>query len=291
MYFLIIISAFFDLIQFMLTTAIVPKFLNISGSLVSRLSSILTITDALFYYFVLRLDIFKHQFFSLIIIGICLIFVIITEFIFQEINIFLTYSDFINVIVLSCFCQSLGAFFDSIEKYLFEYDYLNPFYVLMLEGVFGFFMSFLYFFTPNYLNDVILVFKSFSSGKIVLYIFLLLLYMILSGGRNVYRVITTKIYSPLTRALTDYFLNPIYSIFDFYLGNDFISGGEKNIAYFIINAILSFIISICGCVYNEFLILFFCGLEHETHDQITKRGKYIEEDLMLEMNDNNSSNA
>ena len=45
------------------------------------------------------------------------------------------------------------------------------------------------------------------------------------------------------------------------------------------NMILSTIISLSGCVYNEFLILFFCGLHRETHDQIVLRANtktYIE---------------
>ena len=29
--------------------------------------------------------------------------------------------------------------------------------------------------------------------------------------------------------------------------------------------------SFCGCVFNEFLILFYCGLEHDTHNQVTNR--------------------
>ena len=173
----------------MIWTAVVPKFLNISGSIVSRLSGILTISDALFYYYILRLAIFKHQFFSLIIIGVCLTIVIITEFIFQEINIFLTYGDFIIVLMLTFFCEVLAAILDAIEKYLFEYDFINPFYTLMLEGLFGFFMSFLCFFIPNYLDDVSLVFKNFSKGNIVLFIFLMIIYIILCGGRNVYRVV------------------------------------------------------------------------------------------------------
>ena len=82
---------------------------------------------------------------------------------------------------------------------------------------------------------------------------------------------TTKLYSPTARALTDYFLNPLYLIYDFSLGNDFLKQNERNIPYFIINLIISIIISICGCVYNELLILFFCGFERDTHDQVSKR--------------------
>ena len=164
-YALIIFCVFFDWIQFMIWTVEIPFFINISESLVTRLSGITTIIDALFYFFILRLPIFRHHLFSLIIIGICLIIIIsqfyffyfkkliylfnflilikvISEFFFQEINIFLPYSSFINVLFLILFCHSLAAIMDSIEKYLYEYDFLNPYYVLMLEGLSGFFMSF-----------------------------------------------------------------------------------------------------------------------------------------------------
>ena len=217
--------------------------------------------------------------FSLIIITIGLIIVIITEFFFQEINIFLTYSDFIIVLVLTFLCEVLGALIDAIEKYLYEYDFFNPFYTLMYEGIFGFFMSFFYFFIPNYLEDIKIVYNNNSAGRLVLFTFLLLLYIILCGGRNVFRVITTKIYSPMARALTDYFLNPIYLTYDFSLKNDFLKQGERNIPYFIVNLILSFIISICGCVYNEFIVLLFCGLEINTHDQISKRAAFLSSEL------------
>ena len=278
-YLLIFFSAIFDWIQFIIWSTTLPKYLYISGSIVSRLSGILTLSDVLFYCYVLRLEIYRHQKFSLIIITIGLVIVIITEFFFQEINIFLTYSDFIIVLVLTFICEFLGALIDAIEKYLFEYDFVNPFYTLMYEGVYGFFMSFLYFFIPNYLDDLKLVYKNNSVGNSFLFSFLLLLYIILSGGRNVFRVITTKVYSPMARSLTDYFLNPIYLTLDFSLKNDFLKQGKRNIPYFIVNLILSFIISICGCVYNEFIVLLFCGLGINTHDQVSKRAKILTNEL------------
>ena len=278
-YLLIFFSAIFDWIQFIIWSTTLPKYLYISGSIVSRLSGILTLSDVLFYCYVLRLEIYRHQKFSLIIITIGLVIVIITEFFFQEINIFLTYSDFIIVLVLTFICEFLGALIDAIEKYLFEYDFVNPFYTLMYEGIYGFFMSFLYFFIPNYLDDLKLVYKNNSVGNSFLFSFLLLLYIILSGGRNVFRVITTKVYSPMARSLTDYFLNPIYLTLDFALKKDFLKQGKRNIPYFIVNLILSFIISICGCVYNEFIVLLFCGLGINTHDQVSKRAKILTNEL------------
>ena len=287
---LLFFVAFFDFVQFVIWSTTIPKFLYISGSIVSRLNGILTLSDALFYYYVLRLQIYNHQIFSLIISTIGLIIIIITEFFFQEINIFLTYSDFIIVLVLTFLCEVLGALIDGIEKYLYEYDFFNPFFALMIEGIVGFFLSFFLFIFPNYLEDIKLVYNNNSVGKLILFTFLLLLYIILSGGRNVFRVITTKLYSPMARALTDYFLNPIYLTYDFSLKNDFLKQGERNIPYFIVNLILSFIISICGCVYNEFIVLLFCGLGINTHDQISKRAAFLTSELK-EVNEGSLENC
>lgn len=276
---LIASAAYFDWIQFIIWLVTVPRYKYVSNSIVSRLSGILAISSAFFYSYVIKIKIFKHHKFSLAIIGICTIIVIVTEFFFQEINIFFSYWNFIMVFLLSILSQVLNAFLDSIEKYLFEYDYVNPFYALMYEGIYGFFMTFFYFTIPDYLDDIKKVYKTYSAGELILFTFLLLLYIVLCGGRNIFRVITTKIYSPMTRGLTDYFINPIYFIYDYSLGNDFIKQGEKDFNYFLINLIISLIISFCGCVYNEFIVLFCCGLERNTHDQISIRASEFHYEL------------
>ena len=276
---LIAFVAYFDWIQFIIYLVTVPKYKYVSNSIVSRLSGILAISSAFFYSYVIKIKIFKHHKFSLAIIGICTIIVIVTEFFFQEINIFFSYWNFVMVFLLSILSQVLNAFLDSIEKYLFEYDYVNPFYALMYEGIYGFFMTFFYFTIPDYLDDIKNVYKTYSAGELILFTFLLLLYIVLCGGRNIFRVITTKIYSPMTRGLTDYFINPIYYIYDYSLGNDFIRQGEKDFNYFLINLIISLIISFCGGVYNEFIVLFCCGLERNTHDQISIRASEFHYEL------------
>ena len=92
---------------------------------------------------------------------------------------------------------------------------------------------------------------------------------------------TTKLYSPTARALTDYFLNPLYLIYDFSLGNDFLKQNERNLPHFIINLVISIIISICGCVYNELLILFFCEFERDTHNQVSERSATQNELILI----------
>ena len=279
-YLLIFFSSFFDFVEFTLSFSYLVKFYKISGSLKSRLSGILTISSALFFYFLLKLEIFRHQFFSLIIIGICLIIVIITEFIFLGVNIFLPYWKFVIALVIIFFIHFFKSLLDSTEKYLFEYNNYNPFKTIMWEGIFGFALSLIYYFVFNSKNDLISFYRKKSKKEFIVLILLLVLYIILCGGRNIFRVITNKIYSPMAKTLTDYLVNPIYIIVNFSRKKDFLHRGERNIVYFIINLILSFIITICGCVYNEFIILFCCKLEHDTHHEISNRANtYLLEDI------------
>ena len=70
----------------------------------------------------------------------------------------------------------------------------------------------------------------------------------------------------MAESLTNFFINPLYlPHYYFSTSHDF------NVPYFTINLILSLIISFFGCVYSEFIILLFCGLEKETYYQISKR--------------------
>ena len=269
-YFLIFTSAFFDFVYFVVSLSIY-KFINISGTLEQRLRGSYTINYSLFYYYVWRLPIFKHQFCSLTLIGICIIIIIITEFIFQEFNIFLSFGQFFIVFLLIFVAIFFSTLMESIEKYLFEYNGLNPFLVLMFEGIFGFILSFIYCIFNSSFNEIIKFQQNKSNSEFIILILALLLYLLLSGGKNSFRVLTTKIFSPITTTFFEYILNPFYIIYYFFSGNDFISYGKRNTVYFIINLIASVIMTFCGGVYNDFLILFCCGLERDTYKQITAR--------------------
>ena len=280
-YFLLIISAIFDFIQFFLSLQL-SKFITLSYSLEQRLRGTYTINTALFYYFALRFPIFKHQLFSLILIGICISFIIVTEFIFQEINIFLSYGQLILALVIILIVQFISALEDSIEKYLIEYNQLDPFFILSFEGLFGFVFTLIYGLFNNILIEIIQLRNNRTISEFTLLILALALFMILSGGNNTFRLLTLKIYSPMTSTFMRYTLNPIYIIYYFIFENDFISNGKRNYTYFIINLVLSLIMSFCGCVYNEFFILFCFGLERDTYYQVTKRS--INEDEINSLN-------
>ena len=281
--FLILLLSLFDTVEFILVNIYLPRFINLSPSLYARLYGIATISAFFFYIYALKLPVFRHHKFSLFIISICLLIIIATEFYFQKFDIFLSYEQLGIAITFIAISQILCSCMDSIEKYLFEIDYMNPFVVLMYEGFFGFFISFIVFIDGNYFHDIALIYKNYSSGKFVLFIFLLIIYMILSAGKNLYRIFVTKIYNPMVKTLQDYLLNPIYLIYYFGAQKDFMKNNVLDISYFILNIIISLIISFFGCIYNEFIILFFCDLERDTHDQISKRAEIKIKDVSFEL--------
>ena len=282
--FLILLLSLFDTVEFILVNIYLPRFINLSPSLYARLYGIATISAFVFYIYALKLPVFRHHKFSLLIISICLLIIIATEFYYQKFDIFLSNGQLGLAITFIAISQILCSCMDSIEKYLFEYDYMNPFVVLMYEGFFGFFISFIVFIDSNYFHDMALIYnKSTSIGNFILFIFLLIVYMILSAGKNLYRIFVTKIYNPMVKTLQDYLLNPIYLIYYFGAQKDFMKNKELDIAYFILNIIISLIISFFGCIYNEFIILFFCDLERDTHDQISKRAEIKIKDVSFEL--------
>ena len=283
-FFLIVLLGFMDLVEFSLCNIYLPRLLNLSKSLFQRLIGITTIFSLFFYVYALKLPVYRHQIFSISIIGICLIAIIVSEFFFQKIDIYSSHKSLCIAISYITVGQILWSCMDSIEKYLFEYDFMNPFIVLMYEGTTGFFLSFLNLLDKNYFYDIVEIYKKNTTRKFVGFIFMLIAYVILSGGKNIFRVITTKIYSPMVTTLQDYVLNPIYLIYYFGAHKDFKNNGKLYVLYFIINIIISLIISFFGCVYNEFIILFFCGLEYNTHDQVSKRAHIKIGDTNIELN-------
>ena len=135
--FLIFFVSYFDFIQFIFYTIYIPKFHNFSDSLELRLGGILTILSALLCYYLLKFPIYKHQIFSIIIISICLIIIIITEFFFQLTNIVQNFGKFGIKFLYIIFVHFFNTLFHTAEKYIIEYNYMHYFKVLIIEGFFG----------------------------------------------------------------------------------------------------------------------------------------------------------
>ena len=282
---LIFIASYFNYYNIIVSLFYYIDYIPLSMDL--RLSSIQIITSAFICAFSFDFKFKKHHKLSLIVIGICLFLSISHDMLY------IIYYGYKNLRVpifqyfTSLYYYIGFSFNNCIEKYLVDADYMNPFFILMIEGIFQLLMAFL---TPIWGYDP---FKDFRQEKVqnnlALFIFLFILYILFQIVVNIYRIYCNVIYSPMARSLIDYFLNPFINIYFFFAERkDF-----ENIAYFIITEIFCCIMSFFGCVFNEYIILYCCDLESETQDEIADRGekpmRQTELKLFLEKENNDEN--
>lgn len=270
-YSLLAMSSFFDFTEMYISYLYIPRLTYISTSLEDRLCGSLIIFNTLIYHYILKFPLFKHQIFSLIVIGSSLFIIIFSECFFQKDMIDFSIFKYILLIIFIFFELFFVGMMDSVDKYLMEFNSINPCIIIIFEGLFGTIYSIISFFDANLKAKMKFVFNEARGNSIGLFIFLLFIIYALSGITNIYRVYTNKVYNPMTESLAYYCLNPFYIIYDFFSGSDFITKGEKNYFYFSLNLILSIIISITGFIFNEFIVVFCCGLENETYQEISRR--------------------
>ena len=282
---LIFFASFFDLIEFMILAYFIPRIAPISSTISLRLCCIITISSSLICFFTLNFNIGKHQKLSLIIMGICSFIIIILEIIFRPEGIEIKHLLFSYVLLFFHFI--FLSFTDVVEKYLADYNYLNPLQILMTEGLFSLVMSCIYSIKENPFIEIRMIYNKESTEKFVLLIFLLILYSVLSAGINIYKILCNVLYSPMTKSLSSYFCNFAFIIYYYAIGDDFIIKGKTNFFYFLINLLFSLIIDFFGLIYNEFFILSFCGLDQETHYGIAERANTHEVELYLRRIKNN----
>ena len=149
--FFIFLITFLDLVAFSLLNNYLPRILNLSNSILKRLYGFTTIFCFFFYVNSLKLPVYRHHKFSVLVIGICLIVIIVSEFFFQKFDFFTTYGNLCIAFVYILIGQLFWSFMNIVEKYLFEYDFMNLFLVLLYQGVIGFFLSFFFFLTKSIL--------------------------------------------------------------------------------------------------------------------------------------------
>ena len=224
---------FLDFFEFTISVFyIFAKFLDISRSLDSRLCGIVIYFSAIFHFYILRFKILKHQLFSLLIIGVCLILVIISEIVIKIDDVLLSAGDFIILVFLFLLELFSIALILAGEQYLMEFDSLAPHELLIYEGLFGLIFSFIGFVNDTPIEKLQKVYNDSSYVSFSLFIFLCFLYVILSGIFNIYRLHVNKLYSPMAVTLSNYCLNPLFMIYDFASGGDYIVKGEKSVLYF-----------------------------------------------------------
>ena len=176
---LIFFAAYFNLSQFIIASFYIPKFNIISQTASYRFGGIIIIVGALICHFNLRIKMLKHHFYSLIILAICSLIVIIIEFIYRRSS--ASIESFFLCYLLVIFNLVFVAFTDVIEKYLLEYDYMNPFLTLFIESIFGFILLGIFSIQENLFKDIKRLYNESSSGDFALLLFLLLLYFVFSA--------------------------------------------------------------------------------------------------------------
>ena len=282
-YSLIFFSSFLDFVQYSLSTIKFPIFEEREGSksLNVRLKSILIISSVILCYFLLKFKILKHQLFSLLIISVCFIIVIISEYYFEKSSKNGITIEFLFSLISILIGYLFYSIIDIIEKYLLEYNFLNPFHMLMYQGFFGCLITPFFLLVKN--DDFRKIkdkFEKEEDWSFVLFLILLVLYFLFSGARNSYRVLTNKIFSPTSKTLADCFLDPALIIYYFF------NEDKLNIAKFIINLIISIILVFCSCIYNEVFIIFCYNMEYETYYEIRNRAT-TNENLTSSVEENN----
>ena len=221
--------------------------------------------SSLLCYLTIRIKLYKHHKISLTIIFICLILSIIIEII-QMYSIINKGETIFYYIIMQFFIIICRVNSDIIDKYLFEFNYVDPFKALIYKGTIETLL--ILFFTNDLIEDIHKILEKKIS------IIMLLIYFIVSGFKTIYRILTVKIYSPMTRTLVDSFLDIFFNIYYYW---DIIKGNEiLRITCFWIDSFLKAIIIFFNCIFNELFVLYCYGMEKNTYLEITERAINIE---------------
>jgi hypothetical protein len=255
---LLIFSAFFECIGALIRKLASDSVLNFDYYYASYRSSEIIIASVL-CYFALNTKIYRHHLFSLIIMLIYLIIAII----YEVYLIFLNGKNY-RYLLITLFSGMIRVFLDATEKYLFNTDFIDLYKMMFFEGIINTLNSAICFCfdSPKIELSNFILFYDENKLKFVGVIFLLIVYSIVTGFKNIYRRETIKEFSPMTRILAQSILDPVYIIYE--LIQDKKKGKEidtNNIFILVFSIIMIF----CSCIYNEIFVLYFCGLERDTH--------------------------
>lgn len=281
---LIIFAGSYDILEYILAVFYIPNIAKTSSTIRNRLGCLSTVLSSLLCVYALGFRIGKHHKFALMCLGVCFVATLSLEFIFkpedQPLDRFIFAHFLIIIFLMSISCN------DCIERYLAYYNYINPFQILMLEGIYETLMAIFYSINKDPFRGLIDGYEKNNAGGFVLLIFLLLIYLILCGVVNVYKVYCNVRYNPMKRSLTEYFLNPVLNIYYLLVEDDF----HKNYLLFTICEVLCLITDFTFYLYNEFLVLFCCNLAHDTGDEIYIRSITLDE-IPLETIEDEEENA
>ena len=134
-------------------------------------------------------------------------------------------------------------------------------------------------------EEIINQYEQNDTGKFILLIFLLFLYLLLSAALNAYKIYVNVTFSPTARSFMDFLLNPFFNIYYLLIEKDF----HNNYIYFAICEIICIIIDFSFYIFNEYVILSCCGLEFDTGDEIHRRANNEEINALDECEEDDTS--
>ena len=248
---------------------------------------------------ILNRPIYQHHKFSIKVSFIFVAIIFILDFIilincegFNTKNYFLT----LFFLILA---NLLFAIHETLEKYLMDEIYINPFDLLRLEGFIGIIFAFpflyLYFFVSckvkkkedvnfNYCNysfsNITEYFKlifDFKGVTLIFIFFNFIIFIFECSLVNIYRLLNSKNFSPMYRAISDSLMMPIIMIIYFI----FFTKREENLYYlcFVIDFFMYIPVIFSCLVFNEIFILEFWNLSYNTYEKISERAKIQELNL------------
>ena len=268
-------------------TGIITQFVE------KRLRGAQIILASILCYLTIRTEIHRHHIFSLIFIFVFLIIIILLELLWIKTKIF--------TLIIFIFGFFIRAFLDTIEKYLFNVNYANPFRILLYEGIFGtiFYIIYLLIFKETPIKEIKSIIYDGEKIKKLYIILALILYSVFSSLRSLYRIHTVQYFSPMGRALFELLLDPFTVIYKLLIDEKIKDRIKDFWIYFGIIISLLFIMSFFSLVYNEFIILYCCHLDYNTFIEIRERsisyninyGLIDDEDEESEINNNNEKGS
>lgn len=223
--------------------------------------------NSLFCYILIQKNIYRHQKFSLIITSICVIFEIFNELIIYGFNL-----SEIKGIVICIIIHVIASIHESFEKYILEFNNYNECRLLFLEGFFGLVITFFISFVKiPFLENLQNTSKNIKNDNLTIVIILLISFLLFSGIANLYRLVTTNLFSPMFTTTGSSFCSFLFIIFS-HIKWDI---EEIFIPFFEIINYFCILFGIFSCfVYNEIFILYFCELEKYTHKEVANRASF-----------------
>ena len=235
-------------------------FVNTNNIINTYLSILLFIP--LFSKLILKQEMYKHQYLSIIISILGIIISYIPKFLeFEQSDLLPNLLYFIDGV-----CNSLAFV---LIKYAFDTFFISPYKLIILFGIifipldsFEFFIySLVKYHDFSYFNDF-LDFSEVEKKEII--IIYMIIWFLFESAYNIMKLIIVFYFSPILFFVTDIIYYLLYWIIN-------ISQKEYSIPKVILKTIVFFILILSALIYNEIIILNFCGLNKNTKKCLQER--------------------